>query len=203
MKPPDWPLSYWLTGLAGRFPYLDKVMTVLASDFFVPVSLALWLLFLWFGTRDRILRERNHHGVVNASLSLGIANLIVWLLNHVFYLDPWPRPFQICQSAHLAAQLIFYFPHDPSFPANVAATTFAAATGLWFYNRRAAIPLFGMALLFSFARVYAGVHYPLDILGGLAIGVFAGFACQRFLLLHPIGLVVSLLFTLGRKLYLA
>jgi len=201
--PPDGPLSCWLTGLAGKFPVLDHTMTLFVCDFFVPVSLSLILLFFWFGTGDRIQRERNQHGAVNASVSLGIANLVVWLLNHVVELNPWPRPFQVYPSAHLAAQIVFYYPHDPSFPANAAATTFAAAAGMWFYNRRASLPLFLLAFLFSFARVYAGVHYPLDILGGLVIGVFTGYACYRFLLLPQVDVVVSLLFTLGRKLYLA
>jgi len=203
MNSPDGFLSCWLTGLAGQLPPLDRAMTLFCSDFFVPVSLSLILLFIWFGTKDRAQRERNQHGAVNASLSLGIANLIVWLLNHAFHLNPWPRPFQVYPSAYLAAQLVFYYPHDPSFPSNAAATTFAAATGLWFYNRRASLLLFPLAFIFCFARVYAGVHYPLDILGGLTIGVLTGYACHRFLLLRPIDLIVSLLFTLGRKLYLA
>ena len=203
MTSPDGVLSCWLTGLVGRFPPLDRAMTLFCSDFFVPVSLSLILLFIWFGTRDRAQRERNQHGAVNVSLSLDIANLIVWLLNHAFHLNPWPWPFQVYPSAYLAAQLVFYYPHDPSFPSNAAATTFAAATGLWFYNRRASLLLFLLAFIFCFAHVYAGVHYPLDILGGLTIGVLTGYACHRFLLLRPIGLIVSLLFTLGRKLYLA
>lgn len=202
MTSPDGFLSCWLTGLVGRFPTLDRAMSLFCSDFFVPVSLSLVLLFIWFGTKDRARRERNQHGVINAS-SLGIANLVVWMLNHAFHFDPWPRPFQVYPSAYLAARIVFYYPRDPSFPSNPAATTFAAAAGLWFYNRRASLSLFLLALLFSFARLYAGVHYPLDILGGLVIGVLAAYACHRFLILHPVELIVSLLLALGRKMYLA
>ncbi len=203
MIPPDCYLLYWLTGLAGRFAGLDRAMTLFASDFFVPVSLSLILLFLWFGTADRIQRVRNQHGVVNASLSLGIANFVVWMLNHHFGLDPWVRPFDAVDRARRAAEIIFYFPLDPSFPANMAATAFAAVAGMWFYNRRASIPLFVLAFLFSLARIYAGVHYFLDVLGGMAIGLLVGFACHRFLLLRPIQVVLGALLTLGRKLYLA
>lgn len=201
MTSPDAQLSIWLTELAGKAPLVDMVMSLLSSDFFVPVSMSLVLLFLWFGTCDATRREQNQWGVMCASLSVGIANLAVWLLNHVFKLDPWPRPFVVHESARQAVEIVFYMPHDPSFPANIAALTFAAATGMWFYNHKASIPIFVLAILWSFARIYAGVHYPLDILGGAVIGVFTAYASYRFILL--IRPILEFPLGLARRLYLA
>jgi len=201
MTSPDAQLSIWITELAGKAPLLDRVMTLLSSTFFVPVSMSLLLLFLWFGTRDATRREQNQWGVMCAALSIGIASLPIWLFNHVFKFDPWPRPFEMHDSAERAVEIVFYEPWDPSFPAHIALLTFAAATGMWFYNRKASIPLFVLAFLGSFARVYAGVHYPLDILGGAVIGVIAAYASFRFILrIRPIP---TFLFGLARKLYLA
>jgi undecaprenyl-diphosphatase len=62
-----------------------------------------------------------------------------------------------------------------SFPSNHALNNFAAAT---FYSRL--YPdlrwvLFITATLISISRVYLGLHYPSDILGGAAIGIIFGY----------------------------
>jgi undecaprenyl-diphosphatase len=62
-------------------------------------------------------------------------------------------------------------PRDPSFPSGHAATSFAAATVLTFAFPRLAPALFVLAGAVAFSRVYVGVHYPLDVVGGAALGV--------------------------------
>ena len=62
-------------------------------------------------------------------------------------------------------------PHDASFPSGHAATSFAAATMLSFAAPRLSPFLFLLAAAIGFSRVYVGVHYPLDVIGGAALGV--------------------------------
>jgi undecaprenyl-diphosphatase len=66
---------------------------------------------------------------------------------------------------------------DQSFPSNHALNNFAIATfffTIWPRKRNAAW-LFGGALLISLGRVYEGLHYPSDVLGGAVIGIVVGY----------------------------
>ena len=62
------------------------------------------------------------------------------------------------------------------FVSSHAANSFAAAAflALLFRNRAVTIGLTVWALLQCYSRVYLGVHYPGDILGGMAVGLLTG-----------------------------
>ena len=60
------------------------------------------------------------------------------------------------------------------FPSNHAANVAAAVTVLAYYYRRLIIPGITLSAVVAFGRVYVGVHYPLDVICGAAIGVFIG-----------------------------
>ena len=67
------------------------------------------------------------------------------------------------------------------FVSSHAANSFAAATFLSFIMRHKLVTfsLFTWALLQCYSRVYLGVHYPGDILGGIVVGVLAGWLVWR------------------------
>lgn len=61
-----------------------------------------------------------------------------------------------------------------SFPSNHAMNNAAVAVILsWFFPRRWMI-FWSVAITIAFSRIYCGVHYPSDVLGGIAIGAAGG-----------------------------
>ena len=57
-----------------------------------------------------------------------------------------------------------------SFPSSHAVNNFAAAVILSYFYKEYKVVLFTIASVVAFSRVYVGVHYPLDIIGGALIG---------------------------------
>jgi len=172
--PPLAGWTLWITGFVGKAPALDHVMRLLVNDFFIPLTICLIMLGLWLGQSDRIKRDRLQRTIMNASVAIGISTLVVQMINNFW--NPWPRPFLvddfvIRESARYAAQTIFYFPTDPSFPSNGATIAFAAATGVWLGNRKAGAVLYVLATLWAVARFYAGIHFFIDVAGGAVIGI--------------------------------
>jgi undecaprenyl-diphosphatase len=62
-------------------------------------------------------------------------------------------------------------PATYSFPSGHATVSFACATVLALAVPRLRVPLYALATLIAFSRVYVGVHYPLDVLAGAVLGV--------------------------------
>jgi undecaprenyl-diphosphatase len=128
---------------------------------------------------------------------------LVWLVIAALLALLWRRPSLFLQVAlaDLAAQLISFglkqwigrarpssvysspkplvsAPHDASFPSGHATASFACATILAFYAPRAAPAFFLLAAAIAWSRVYVGVHYPLDVLGGAVLGIAIAIALR-------------------------
>jgi undecaprenyl-diphosphatase len=62
-------------------------------------------------------------------------------------------------------------PHSHSFPSGHTAVAFAAAAVLAWLVPRAAPAFLALALAIGYSRIYVGVHWPLDVVGGAVIGL--------------------------------
>ena len=183
----------WLNQIIGRSYLLDRATYLVVSDYFVPLAMCFWTLGLWFHGKDTRARDRNQRAVLGAAIALGFANLVVLLLNQQVFRE---RPI-----AHYELANLLYPPTDSSLPANPAALAFAMAMGVWLINRRAGLPLFFLAGLWSFVRVYNGLFYPTDVLAGGLIGM--GVACLVTLGLRAIEPVPTWVLKGARLLHLA
>jgi undecaprenyl-diphosphatase len=61
-------------------------------------------------------------------------------------------------------------PHSHSFPSGHTATSFAGATALSLLYPRGTPVFYVLAAAIAYSRLYLGVHFPLDVVGGAVIG---------------------------------
>jgi len=166
----DTSILLFINGLSGRFPALDAFFKGVSNDYFPVITACLVLAWLWFATRDDLRREANQRAVMTAIIAIAVVSGLVFL-STMFYFRP--RPFEVLPEGSL--NLLFYRPTDSSFPSNLAAVLFAIAVPVIARNRAYGSCLLALAVFSSFGRVYMGIHYPLDILGGAAVGTLSSF----------------------------
>lgn len=96
------------------------------------------------------------------------------------------RPFSAIQDVVLRVP---YGPKSSSFPSNHATTTMALAVWLSYLFPAGRPYFYSVAFLIGYSRVYAGVHYPSDVIAGWMIGFIFGslmiFAGRKLLKLRP------------------
>lgn len=193
----DQGIVLWISHIVGNYSVLDRIMSVLANDYFLPVSISLILLYIWFMGHDYPERHRNQMATVCAAISIGACMGFVLITNNVWR---HPHPFQdMPQLLDPVTNHIFYPVHDPSFPSNSSALTFAAAAGIWQYNRKWGLILLVPAILMPLAKVYAAVYYPSDVIGGAILGILSAYFIGKIFMpaLHvPVAIGVWFLRTL-------
>jgi undecaprenyl-diphosphatase len=159
----DSQLLLWLNGSVGASPSIDNLARWLVSDYMVPVLLSLSIFALWFWGEAPHFRDIWQRIAIKSIVAIGLSNLAVLILNQFFQRA---RPFDVYE-----LELLFYRPLDPSFPANPAAFSFAVATCIWQGNKKFGFAIYLLSGSFCFARIYAGVFYPSDVLAGAVIGI--------------------------------
>jgi len=195
----DEEVLLWINDLVGESSILDRMMILFANDYFIPVIIGLILLGLWFWGGNVAQRENLQQGVIVAAISIGSACGFVLALNHLYF---HPHPFEAIPSLAGTVDRIYYPIVDPSFPSNTSAITFAAATSIWQRNRKIGWFLFIPAILMPFAKIYAAVYWPSDILAGAAVGILTSYFIYKIMMpvFKPF---INLFYTIARKICLA
>jgi undecaprenyl-diphosphatase len=124
------------------------------------------LLWLWLRPAGELAKLRDRLAVgralAAAALALGLGQLIGLALRRL-------RPFQ-----DHSVRLLIAPNFDPPFPSDHALAAFAITTALAATHPRLSLGLSTLATLLGVARVFVGIHYPLDILGGAILGSAIG-----------------------------
>lgn len=153
----DVPIFSMMNQYAGRTPGIDELARWLMNDYAVPTALAMLAWAMWL-TGD----PKRQAAVLRAILAVPLTGLVLEAMSFFYFR---PRPFTDHE-----VNLLFYHPSDSSFPSNAATVAWAIAVSLWTGDSRIGRIGMGLAAGISWARVYGGVHYPLDVVAGMLLG---------------------------------
>jgi len=185
MEKPAWPVCSTVDmdysiykAIDGTGPHFLHAPLKFAATDLVFVIVAMVVVTFLMPWRAHRLERRT--GAVLATVSAGIALLLVMPISNAV---DRVRPFV----AHPHAKLLISHGRDPGFPSDHATGAFAMAMALWLYDRTIGAIAFVLAAIVAFARVYVGVHYPGDVIGGALLGM----AVALIIYLTPLRSVVA------------
>lgn len=147
-------------------PVFDVVMPFITNlnrhtSVLIIVAALLVLLFVKGGTKGRYAVIVLAFGILfSDQLNSSVAKFIL----------ARPRPCHVLPHVHLLVGCGSGY----SFPSSHAVNNFCGAVILSFFFPQAAVWLYTFAGVVSFSRVYVGVHYPADVIGGAVIGICCG-----------------------------
>ncbi len=163
-------------GLAHRSDGLDRVI-VFFADTFPYIVIALAFGFLLYHkevfAKEQPLRAyaQKWWEILTVFICSGIAWVIARLLKIVINTE---RPFDSMPGVEaLLADA------SASFPSGHATFFAALAMFIFFYHPRVGGFFMACAVIIGVARVAAGVHFPMDILGGFALGALIAYFCKK------------------------
>ncbi|MEU6476354.1 phosphatase PAP2 family protein [Streptomyces sp. NPDC047017] len=162
---PDVDLLYDINGLAKDAPHwCDRAMEFV-GEYGLLLAMVLLVVWCWWSVRRRGGEDApaSVAALVWAPLAAGIAVLVnVPIRGFV----ERPRPFR----DHQGLDVLVAGKTDFSFVSDHATLTMAMGVALFVVDRRFGLAGIGLALAEGFCRVYLGVHYPTDVVGGFALG---------------------------------
>ena len=148
----------YLHSFAGQNTVFDAIIIFCAKYFPYIMVVALGLFFIFGNNRKRELKI-----IFYVIVSVILSRLVITEIIRYFY--PVARPFIIYSFTPLL------YDYANSFPSGHAAVFFALATAVFFFHKKWGIAYFLGAIIISISRIMAGIHWPMDNLGGLMVGI--------------------------------
>lgn len=154
--------------LSARSVYLDFLAVFLASYLQYALCLGLVILFFYPGSE----RKMNRPMVILAFTAAIFARLLVKTLIVIFYAVP--RPF-VGSDTIKSLITLGEIEHYQSFPSGHALFFFAMAVTVYLFNKKIGLWYLLGACLIGIARIYVGVHWPIDVVAGALLGMAVGY----------------------------
>lgn len=132
-----------------------KFITSLGDEGFVWIAIALILVLI--------------KGYRKVGISVGVSLLGSLLFNNMLIknLVRRVRPYRVLETL----TILIEEPGEFSFPSGHTSSSFAAGVVLYLLlPKKYGVPAMILAFLIGISRLYVGVHYPTDVLGGMVMG---------------------------------
>ena len=151
-------LFHLINQYAGLNPFIDTLAIFAAK--YMPLIIVLGLIYLWIKRGDKT-KDIVLYGVYAAVIGL----LINYIIGLVYF---HPRPFMIPTGT-----LLFSYPGDSSFPSDHTTLMLSLTFMLTYFRetRKMGLLFVVLGLIGGFARVFCGVHFPMDILGSVVVSL--------------------------------
>ena len=155
--------------------WFQTLHSPVADQFWVAVTTLgnagiIWIFLTAVLLLNKKKRESGLAAAAGLMIELILCNLI--LKNVVARI----RPYEVKQTI----ELLIAKPIDYSFPSGHTAASVAFTVALYFAGEKKLWKIScAVAVLIAFSRMYLYVHYPTDILGGIAVGLLSGYMGYR------------------------
>jgi undecaprenyl-diphosphatase len=157
-------IFFFFYNFAHQSKIFDDIIIFFAVYFpyIVAVLAAVFLLFYYKKWKEFIL----------IFFSGALAYVLAYVFKFFFHIL---RPFDAFPQVHSLISESGY-----SFPSGHATFFMALAVAIFFYHKKAGCWFMFFALLIGLARIIAGVHFPIDILGGFVLGGIVSYLVAFF-----------------------
>ena len=175
-------LDHFFTNFLNQlFPH-----NIFFNSFFAFFSLKGSSIFVWLLVMliVLVLEERKNPGITKQDkrffIIFSASFLLTFILSDFVFKNIFHRLRPILDTKYFILNT-FLCPADFSFPSTHAATAFASATILTFFDKKRRWFYYMVALLISYSRIYLGCHYFFDVVSGAIIG----YLISRLFLFFP------------------
>jgi undecaprenyl-diphosphatase len=162
----DYLIFQSINNWAGKHSLLDYLAVFCAEYLGYILVAVLIALFL----KDR---QKYQSLIIKALSAVILSRLLITEIIRFFY--PKLRPFM----AHNDVHLLLNHSTSPSFPSGHASFFFALSAIVYFWDKKIGSWFLAASCLIAFFRVFAGVHWPSDVLAGATVGIFSAWAIEK------------------------
>lgn len=132
-----------------------KLITILGNAGFI------WILITCILVIYKKTRQSGIVTAVSLAITFLVNNLVIKNLFHR------TRPYEVLDGL----QILIEKQSDFSFPSGHTAAAFGTAAAVYLlFPKKYGVPALAFAFLMGFSRLYVGVHYPTDVIGGALAG---------------------------------